>query len=379
MATTENVRVYEIATGSISNLNNDQFAFETVADADLSFKMPGGKNDDGTVLRFLCKDQDAQVADLNVTGDATISSGTITIDALSLSTASANRILYGDFSQSSTFLWQNSKLRIGATGAPTNQVDIAVTSADGVRVENTAPDASHPLRIFEKTSASPADNDGIGQTIYRGLDGNQSAPAKRDYVTVTARSTDVSAVSADYSINVMRDGVSESYIFAGDKLTIPREIVFSRWGGLVCGEIYVEENATGTDLALQDTYYQVAIFDTNGESNGMTPDHTNDHITVLTKGRYFVTISMAAYSSADNEYHFHLYKNNGSVRFDNVSANRNTANAGKVGSLTASGIIQANVGDTLELWVERTDGGGVSKTITISHVTMSAVLIGGWS
>ena len=376
---TQNVRVYEIATSSGANLNNNEICHETTANATTGFKMFASKNNDGTVLRMLALDQNAQVADLTVTGDVTISSGSITTDSLSLSTLVANRILYGDFGQDSTFKWQNSKLRIGSSATPTNIVDIEVTSADGIRIENTAPDASYGLLIFEKDSASPADDDGIGKTIYRSNDGDASAPTMRDLITITGDASDVSAVTGKYSIAVMREGVSESYVFGGSSLTIPRAVHFSRWGGMVCGEIYTEENATGTDLALQDTYYQVTIFDTNGESNGMTPDHTNNHITVLTKGRYFVSISLAAYSAADNEYHFHLFKNNGAVKFDNVSANRNTANANKVGSMSASGIIQANVGDTLELWVERTDGGGVSKTITISHATMSAILIGGWS
>ena len=373
------IRLYEIATASGDDLENNEICNETTANATTGFKMWAGKDNDGNVTRWLAMDKNAQVVDLSVTGDITVLTGSITVDALSLSTLADYRILFGDFSQATTFKWQNSKLRIGSTDAPVNIVDVAVTSEDGTRVENTAPDATHPLRIFEKTSASPADNDGIGKIIHRGYDGNQSTPVKRDYVTREAVITDVSAISAKYTISVMRQGMPESYIFGPDDLTIPQQVIFSRWGGLVCGEIYADNNVTETVLASQDTLYQIAIFSANGKSRGMTPDYTNDHITTLTKGWYFVSISLSAFSAASNDYYFIANKNNGTIELNNLESRRQTTIAAKPGSVSISGIIDMNVGDTLELWIQRLDGGASSKSITIDHVTMSAILIGGWS
>ena len=221
----ENVRVYEIATATGANLANNEICNETVANATTGFKMWAGKNDAGNVTRWLALDKNAQVADLTVTGDITTSTGSITVDALSLSTLVANRILYGDFGQDSTFLWQNAKLRIGSTVAPVNQVDITVTSEDGIRIENTGGAATNPLLVFEKTSASPADNDGIGKTIYRSYDGDQSAPAKVDLITIAARNTDVSAKTADYKITVMREGVGEHFLLDENGFEISRGII----------------------------------------------------------------------------------------------------------------------------------------------------------
>ena len=216
---TQNVRVYEIATATGANLQNNEICHETSANATTGFKMFASKNNDGTVLRMLALDQNAQVADLTVTGDITTLTGSITTDALSLSTLSANRILYGDFGQASTFKWQNSKLRIGSTVAPTYAIDVSVASADGLRIEQTGSGANNPLIVYEKTSSSPADNDGIGKTIFRGFDGDQSAPAKRDFVTIEALSTDVSAITGEYKISTMYEGNPNTFVFGGGELT----------------------------------------------------------------------------------------------------------------------------------------------------------------
>lgn len=48
----------------LSNLNSGQIGIESSVDADLGFKMWGGKNYEGTVSRWLAKDQNARVAKL---------------------------------------------------------------------------------------------------------------------------------------------------------------------------------------------------------------------------------------------------------------------------------------------------------------------------
>lgn len=252
----ENVRVYEIATATGANLQNNEICHETSANATTGFKMFASKNDDGTVLRMLALDQNAQVADLTVTGDITTLTGSITIDALSLSTLSANRILYGDFGQASTFKWQNSKLRIGSTDAPTYAIDVSVASADGLRIEQTGSGANNPLIVYEKTSASPADNDGIGKTIYRGYDGDQSAPAKRDFVTVEALSTDVSAITGEYKISILREGMVMTYVFGANSFTTP--------GGQKWAKKRIAANYTILEKDL------IVLIDTDGGARNVT-------------------------------------------------------------------------------------------------------------
>jgi hypothetical protein len=144
------------------------------------------------------------------------------------------------------------------------------------------------------------------------------------------------------------------------------------------GEIYYHGAGFDTALAAQDTFYQILGFDTNGESNGsVTPDHTNDHITVGKAGRYLVTCSIAARSAASNKYDFHVKYNNGASDCANLTTHRHTTTANRVGSMSISGIFDFPASATVELWVQRSDGGAVSKTITIESVTLSVVQIGG--
>ena len=54
--------------------------------------------------------------------------------------------------------------------------------------------------------------------------------------------------------------------------------------GLPFAEIYARDNTTTTSTSTTKT--QILIFDTNGKSNAMTADHTNDHLIVLKPGKY---------------------------------------------------------------------------------------------
>ena len=62
----EPVRVYEISTGSTTDLNNNEICNETSNDADLGFSMWGGKDNSGAVTKWLAKDKNARVNALTV-------------------------------------------------------------------------------------------------------------------------------------------------------------------------------------------------------------------------------------------------------------------------------------------------------------------------
>ena len=156
------------------------------------------------------------------------------------------------------------------------------------------------------------------------------------------------------------------------------DVNFVGGGGLQFGEIYFHGAGFDTALAAQDTDYQVLGFDTDGEANGnITPDHTNDHITVGVAGRYKVCVSISARSAAANAYEFHVGKNDNAVTFDNTAIHRTTSTANRLGSKSCQAIIDCAAADTLEVWVRRVDGGGVTKTITIESITFNVVQIGG--
>ena len=149
--------------------------------------------------------------------------------------------------------------------------------------------------------------------------------------------------------------------------------------GLAYAQIY-EEDGTGTlALAAQDTAYQVTAYSANGVSNNCTPDHTNDHITIVKTGIYLAafSISFSQSTAVSIEYDFHLKKNNGATDFANLSAHRNSGGSSSVGNCGSTGLISLTAGDTIELWVERLDGGAVSRTITFRALSLMLTQVGG--
>jgi hypothetical protein len=144
--------------------------------------------------------------------------------------------------------------------------------------------------------------------------------------------------------------------------------------GLAFAEIYVQNNTTADTVAAA-TNSQVLRFAVNGVSNNMTPDHTNDHITVTKAGMYLCSISLAFSGDGSVDWSFSLYKNNGATEFPNVHTDRKLGAAGDIGSASMSGIVDLAVNDTIELWMQHAEG--VNKDITIRDCTMSLVQIGG--
>ncbi len=156
-----------------------------------------------------------------------------------------------------------------------------------------------------------------------------------------------------------------------DKVTVKGNLI----GNLIYGEIYAASESDVV-LAAQDTWYQITSFDTNGISNGATPDHTNDHITILETGKYIASVTVSAYSDQSNDYEYQVKTNNGVISHDNLTVNRTLPVAGAVGSAMARGIVSLTANDTVEVWVQRLDGGAVSKTLSIPHIDLTLILIG---
>jgi hypothetical protein len=148
--------------------------------------------------------------------------------------------------------------------------------------------------------------------------------------------------------------------------------------GLPYAQIYEEDGVGTLALAAQDTFYQVTSFSANGESNDATPDHTNDHITIGKAGRYLVQFWVHFEQSVgtSNVFDFHVQKNNGATDFPQTSGHRN-GGTGIVGSTGGTGILDLANGDTIELWVERLDGGATSKTLTFRALSLVVTMIGG--
>jgi hypothetical protein len=168
---------------------------------------------------------------------------------------------------------------------------------------------------------------------------------------------------------------------AGNDTTIDSSgnMVFLGGGGLAFAEIYAHDAADTLTIAASGVAnkVQVTSFDTNGQSNNMTPDHTNDHITVDKAGMYLCTVSVSALSAAGAGYELgiSLWKNNGATEFDNVHSHRDlSGGGGDTGSITLSGIVDLAVNDTMEIWVWNETN---TTDVIIDDITFSLVQIGG--
>ena len=178
----------------------------------------------------------------------------------------------------------------------------------------------------------------------------------------------------------LTDGNHISYQVSKDELLVAVDQTFSGDStGLPFAEIYVNDANTtvtisGTGIANK---VQVLVFDTNGCSHNMTPDHTNDHITVVKAGCYLCTVSItaASVSGAAAQFSFNLFKNNGATAFLNIHAHRDfSGGGGDVGSVSLSGIIDIAASDTIELWLWNDTN---TQNIILDDINLSLVQVGG--
>lgn len=157
------------------------------------------------------------------------------------------------------------------------------------------------------------------------------------------------------------------------------DAVFVGSSGLVFGEIYAQDNAVPTAIAIagKANKVQVTVFDTNGQSNNATPDHASDHITVIKAGMYMANISMSVSGAGGDadDFGFSIWKNDGNTEFANLHTHRKLAGgAGDRGSVSMSGIIDCAVDDTIEVWTWNEDD---TDNLTIDDITLTLVQVGG--
>lgn len=151
-------------------------------------------------------------------------------------------------------------------------------------------------------------------------------------------------------------------------------------GGLPFGEIYAYDSATTITITAAGiaNKVQITAFDTNGQSNDTTPDHTSDHITITKAGVYLVTVSISPESVAAggaDEFGFAVFKNNGATLFPNLHSHRELAGGGgDTGSVSLSGLIDAAVNDTIEVWCWNEDS---TNNIVIDDINLLVVMVGG--
>lgn len=170
------------------------------------------------------------------------------------------------------------------------------------------------------------------------------------------------------------DGTNETQFLADG------DLVFVGTAGLSFAEIYGADTSTTIAISItgKANKVQITSFTVDGVNNNMTPNHTNDHITVVKAGMYLCTVSIHAESTggggADN-YGYSVYKNNGATEFANLHGQRNlTGGGGDEGSMSLSGIIDLAVDDTIEVWLWNNTN---ADDIIIDDINLSLTMIGG--
>ncbi len=142
------------------------------------------------------------------------------------------------------------------------------------------------------------------------------------------------------------------------------------------GGISVIENASQTTITTANVAAQITIFDTNEPSNGTTPDHTNDHITVSKAGTYLISCSVTAISiaGAAAKWHFDIQKNNGTTVVGQIHGDRNlSGGGGDAGSISMSGLAVLSSGDTIEAWVTNETN---TQNIIVEDINLAIVMAG---
>ena len=188
-----------------------------------------------------------------------------------------------------------------------------------------------------------------------------------------AGSTEDKLLLVDAGVNEVRMGDGDTNFLAVNDFG--KAFFEGPTSGLPFAEIYARDNTTTTSTST--TKAQVLIFDTDGESNLMTPSHAQDHITVIKAGKYKIdtSISIKNSSGAAHVINVEMYKNNGTVVFNNIHAGRTLGTGTDVGNLTMSGIVDLAINDTIEIWI--TSDSGAARTVTVEDIDFCAIQIGG--
>lgn len=141
------------------------------------------------------------------------------------------------------------------------------------------------------------------------------------------------------------------------------------YGGLY--SIHTDGVTIGT---IGTTAKKLLAFSHDSPSNGITPAHANDEITILTTGDYFVPLTITFETSAVSDagiYQFH-------VRVDGIESviglHRSMSGSSDVGSGAAQGILSLTAGEVLSVWVE-SDNGANADDIDINMIDLSAYLL----
>lgn len=119
------------------------------------------------------------------------------------------------------------------------------------------------------------------------------------------------------------------------------------------GEISVKDNDTAMTLAAA-SLTKINVFDTDGWSNGTTPDATNDCIQVVRAGIYHVLFDIHINNAAAQSHviDISLFLEGATEEFLNVHAHKSlTGGVTDIDSISASGIVKLAAGEHICLYM----------------------------
>jgi len=150
-------------------------------------------------------------------------------------------------------------------------------------------------------------------------------------------------------------------------------VLFDNFTRTQYGNIYVLGNTSATAIAAQNTWYQFTQFNINGVSDGITPDHTTDDLTIAEHGNYQISCSISFSPEITGDtFEFQIFKNNGATGFTNLHSEDKALNSNDVSSVTLIGLAHFDPGDTVELWVRNLTGTG---DITIKDCSLTVLSV----
>ncbi len=177
---------------------------------------------------------------------------------------------------------------------------------------------------------------------------------------------------------MINDTAANRHVLIGDGARgVFRALVAADLPGLIYGGISATDSAVVTAIAVAGVAVQITVFDVNNPSNGATPDHTNDHITIVTSGDYYIAVSATVNSivGAGSRFEMRVQKNNGAANVDPLHVDRNVGGgAVESGSVSMSGIAALTAADTIEVWIENETN---TQNYVVESITLTVIEIGG--
>jgi hypothetical protein len=158
-------------------------------------------------------------------------------------------------------------------------------------------------------------------------------------------------------------------------ITSTKDMVFSGSGtGLPYGEIYTD-NGVET-LLLTTSFQKVENFDTEGAdgvSNLMTPDHSNNKLTITTAGTYKVHALFSGKTTKVSPVYMSVFIDG--VEQNNIEAEASGAENQQI-CIVADGLVAIAANKDIDVRLKYITGAD-APTVTLAHVSLNAVMIGG--